>query len=244
VSPRRLVSLYPAEWRRRYEEEFLALLEARPSRRMDVFDIAWGALDAHLFPQAPEGRFLVFTRLAGLAAVGAGAALLGGFLGFIVPGINEYTVLAFYVLALIGLVGIHVRHFAVSPALAWLAFAVPFLSLFWGIAFVVLTRIGVLPTSGGELGYWAAISLWIGAAALGAAILTFRVLPVVVGLAFVMSAPLALLDLVASNSGVSSDTLAIVSQVGIVLFALGWLGAGWSLVAAQPEEGVLGPANP
>jgi hypothetical protein len=171
-------------------------------------------------------------------------ALLGGFLGFIVPGINEYTVLAFYVLALIGLVGIHVRHFAVSPALAWLAFAVPFLSLFWGIAFVVLTRIGVLPTSGGELGYWAAISLWIGAAALGAAILTFRVLPVVVGLAFVMSAPLALLDLVASNSGVSSDTLAIVSQVGIVLFALGWLGAGWSLVAAQPEEGVLGPANP
>jgi Flp pilus assembly protein protease CpaA len=58
-----------------------------------------------------------------------------------------------------------------------------------------------------------------------------------------MSAPLALLDLVASNSGVASDTLAIVSQVGIVLFAMGWLGAGWSLVAAQPEEGVLGPAN-
>jgi hypothetical protein len=243
MSPHWLVRLYPPVWRERYGEEFLVLLEARPPRHSDLIDIAWGALDAHLFPQAPAGRFRMFTRIAGVAAMAAGVALLGGFLGFIVPGINEYTVLAFYVLALIGLVGIHVRHFAVSPALAWLAFAVPFLSLFWGIAFVVLTRIGVLPTSGGELGYWAAISLWIGAAALGAAILTFRVLPVVVGLAFVMSAPLALLDLVASNSGVSSDTLAIVSQVGIVLFALGWLGAGWSLVAAQTEEGLLGPAN-
>jgi hypothetical protein len=184
----------------------------------------------------------MFTRIAGLAALGAGVALLGGFLGFIVPGINEYTLLAFYVLALIGLVGIHLRHLAVRPALAWLAFAIPFLGLFSGIAFVVLTRIGVLPTSGGELGYWTAISLWIGAAALGAAILAFRVLPVVVGLAFTMSAPLALLDLVASNSGVASDTLAIVSQVGIVLFAMGWLGAGWSLLSAQPEEGVLRPA--
>jgi hypothetical protein len=243
MNPHRLVRLYPPAWRERYGDEFLALLEDRPPRRRDILDIAWSALDAHLFPQAPEGRFRMFTRIAGLAALGAGVALLGGFLGFVVPGINEYTLLAFYVLALIGLVGIHLRHLAVRPALAWLAFAVPFLGLFSGIAFVVLTRIGVLPTSGGELGYWTAISLWIGAAALGAAILSFRVLPVVVGLAFTMSAPLALLDLVASNSGVASDTLAIVSQVGIVLFAMGWLGAGWSLVAAQPEEGVLGPAN-
>jgi hypothetical protein len=243
MSPHRLVGLYPAAWRQRYGDEFLALLETRPPRRLDVIDIAWGALDAHLFPQAPEGRFRMFTRLAGLAALGAGVALLLGFLGFVVPGLNEYTVLAFYVLGLIGLAGIHLRHIAVRPALAWVAVALPFLSLFSGIAFVVLTRVGILPTSGGELGYFTAISLWIGAAALGAAILTFRALPVAVGIAFTMSAPLALLDLVASSSGVQSDALAIASEVGIVLYAVAWLGAGWSLVAAQPEEGVLGPAN-
>jgi hypothetical protein len=235
-----LVALYPAAWRERYGEEFVALLEARPPRRVDVFDIALGALDAHLFPQAPEGRFRMFTRIAGVAAIGAGVALLAGFLGFIVEGINEYTLLAFYVLALVGLAGIHLRHLAVRPVLAWLALALPFVSLASGIAFVALTRVGVVPTDGGELGYLVAISLWIGAAALGAAILTFRVLPAGVGIAFTMSAPLALLDLVAANSGVKSDTLALVSQVGIVLYALGWLGVGWSLVAAQPEESVLG----
>jgi hypothetical protein len=244
MRPNVLLRLYPSAWRTRYGEEFLLVLESRPPRGRDVVDIALGALDAHLFPQAPEGRFQMFTRVAGLAALGAGVALLGGFLGFIVPGINEYTVLAFYLLALVGLVGIHLRHLAVRPALAWVGFTIPFLSLGWGIAFVALTRVGFLPTSGGEFGYWAAISLWIGAAALGAAILTFRALPVAVGLAFVMSAPLALLDLVASNSGVASDTLAIVSQIGIVLFAVGWLGAGWNLVVAQPAEAVLGPVNP
>jgi hypothetical protein len=242
VSPHRLVGLYPTAWRDRYGEEFLALLEDKPPSRLDLIDIAWSALDARLFPQAPEGSFRMFTRIAGLAALGAGVALLAGFLGFLIPNVNEYTVLAFYALGLVGLAGIHVRHLAVRPVLAWLALVLPFLSLFSGIAFVVLTRVGVLPTSGGELGYVVAISLWIGAAALGAAILTFRVLPVGVGIAFTMSAPLALLDLVAASSGVKSDTLALVSQVGIVLYALGWLGAGWSLLVAQPQEGVLGTA--
>lgn len=242
MSPERLVGLYPAGWRERYGDEFLALLEDHPPGRLDRIDIVWAALDAHLFPQAPEGRFRMFTRVAGLAALGAGVALFAGFLGFLIPNVNEYTVLAFYVLGLIGLAGIHVRHVAVRPALAWVAIALPFLSLFSGIAFVVLTRVGVIPTSGGELGYFVAIALWIGAAALGAAILAFRVLPVAVGIVFTMSAPLALLDLVAANSGVQSDTLALVSQIGIVLYALGWLGTGWSLIAAQPEEGVLGSA--
>ncbi len=238
MSPHRLVGLYPAAWRQRYGDEFLALLEERPPRRLDVIDIAWGALDAHLFPQAPEGRFRMFTRLAGLAAIGAGAALLVGF-----TGLNEITVPVFYVLAIVGLVGIHLRQVAVRPALAWFGFLVPLLALVWGIGFVVLTRVGVLPTNGGEIGYFAGIALWIGSATLGAVMLTIRVFPVGVGLAFTITAPVAMIGLLAGRAIASGSVLDVVSQAGIVAYALAWLVAGWSLLAAQPQEGVLGESG-
>ena len=46
-----LLSLYPQAWRKRYGDEFQALLEQRGIRFFDLFDILRGALDAHLHPQ-------------------------------------------------------------------------------------------------------------------------------------------------------------------------------------------------
>jgi len=46
-----ILKLYPETWRARYEPEFRALLEEAPMGFMDVLDIAFGALDAHLRPQ-------------------------------------------------------------------------------------------------------------------------------------------------------------------------------------------------
>ena len=43
-----LVRCYPARWRARYGDEFLALLEERPLGPYDVADILLGALDARL----------------------------------------------------------------------------------------------------------------------------------------------------------------------------------------------------
>lgn len=43
----KLLLLYPRAWRRRYEDEFLALLEDRPLTAADLLDIVRGALDAH-----------------------------------------------------------------------------------------------------------------------------------------------------------------------------------------------------
>ena len=235
MSPKRMVGLYPAPWRHRYGDEFLALLEERPPTAVQVLDVLWGAIDAHLFPQAPEGRFRMFTRVAGLAAIGAGAALLVGF-----AGLNEITGPVFYILAIVGLVGIHLRQVSVRPGLAWFGFVVPLLALAWGIGFVLLTRIGVLPTSGGEFGYFANIALWIGSATLGAVILTIRVFPVVVGLAFTITAPVAMIGLLAGGAIAPGGALAILSQLGLVAYALGWLVVGWSLLAAQRQEGVLG----
>ena len=48
MSVSRLMALYPATWRQRYEDEFLVLLETRPPSLGDRIDIVRGALDAHL----------------------------------------------------------------------------------------------------------------------------------------------------------------------------------------------------
>jgi hypothetical protein len=53
-----LLSLYPRAWRERYEEEFIALLEARPPDVHDRIDIVRGALDARLHPRADVGGSL------------------------------------------------------------------------------------------------------------------------------------------------------------------------------------------
>ena len=81
----RIVRLYPAAWRERYELEFVELLATRPPTLMDQIDIVRGAVDAHLHPQVPHRRGIQspssasednvrLGRRLGLGAVG-GAAL-------------------------------------------------------------------------------------------------------------------------------------------------------------------------
>ena len=52
----RLVGLYPAAWRERYEAEFVEILASRPPGVADRIDIVRGALDAHLHPQVRRPR--------------------------------------------------------------------------------------------------------------------------------------------------------------------------------------------
>ena len=52
---RLLIRCYPARWRARYGDEFLALLEERPLGPYDVPDILLGALDARLRSQRAAG---------------------------------------------------------------------------------------------------------------------------------------------------------------------------------------------
>ena len=53
-----LLSLYPRAWRERYEDEFIAILEARPPGPHDRIDIIRGAVDARLHPRADLGGSL------------------------------------------------------------------------------------------------------------------------------------------------------------------------------------------
>ena len=185
----------------------------------------------------------MLTRLAGIAALGAGLSLLIGFLGSVIPSVNQFTVPIFYGLAVVGLVGIHQQQVRVRPGLAWMGFAAALLGLVAGISGFVLAAAGVLPASGGEYGFVSALALWIGSTVLGATMLAIRVLPVPVGLAITIGAPVAMIGLIAGRGGAASDALDVVAQLGIVIYAFGWVGVGLSLLAAQPREGVLGPAS-
>jgi len=49
-----LVRLYPAAWRERYGEEFLALLADRSLSPSLLIDVLAGALDARIAPQSPH----------------------------------------------------------------------------------------------------------------------------------------------------------------------------------------------
>jgi hypothetical protein len=53
-----LLRLYPPSWRKRYGEEFVALLEQCQPSPMLLFDVALGALDARIAPQDMTGRIL------------------------------------------------------------------------------------------------------------------------------------------------------------------------------------------
>jgi hypothetical protein len=55
MNGRWLAGLYPRAWRKRYGEEFLALLEGLPASPRLVLDALFGALDAHLRPQVGVG---------------------------------------------------------------------------------------------------------------------------------------------------------------------------------------------
>lgn len=69
----RLLRLYPAAWRERYEAEFLGLLHDRPVGLRGSGDVVLGAIDAHLHPELIGGTRQPLThRLPGLLATAAG----------------------------------------------------------------------------------------------------------------------------------------------------------------------------
>ena len=128
------------------------------------------------------------------------------------------------------------------PALAWFGFARG-ASRVGGVVSALSCSPGRRPAHvGGEFGWIAGFALWIGSIALGATMLAIGDFPLPVGLAITIAAPLAMIGLPAGLPMSPPKRLDLVVRAGIVLFGLGWSGAGLSLLAAQPAEGVLGTA--
>lgn len=79
-----LLHLYPRGWRGRYEEEFLALLEACPFSLWTIWDVCLGAIDAHLHLEALTGRMMPFMNRLRTTSV----IVFCAYIGFVVAGLG------------------------------------------------------------------------------------------------------------------------------------------------------------
>jgi hypothetical protein len=84
----RIVRLYPAAWRERYEAEFLALLDEHPPTLLDRLDVVRGAVDARMHPQVGPGADEPESGAARMRGAGA-TAILGGVF-WVLAGLGFY----------------------------------------------------------------------------------------------------------------------------------------------------------
>jgi hypothetical protein len=252
-----LVRLYPRAWRDRYEEEFVAVLEARPVGPFDAVDIFLGALDARrrAFGRArsmvQRKEIRMSTRLGGLAALATGllwfAVMAAVALreGFELLGVASMLLgLVTLVLAVIGLGAAQGR---AHPVATWTAVAVPVVgAVVTIIGFLVLNPIyGDVPVIG-DLTPWAigtvgVMATLIGAILFGLVTLMSRVLsPSAAAMIAVGGFGVLVLAMV-GGSGVAAlpeILMQILLVPAVVAFGVGWLWLGRNAMQAAPPRPV------
>jgi hypothetical protein len=247
-----LVALYPAHWRRRYGEEFRAVLEMRPLGPFDVGDILLGALDARLARRladagANTGGHRVLLRIGGVGAiVGAilwvlGLVLASGF-GDQVDGTFAVSLMVIGTLGLLlALVGLSAFQGHRDPRLAWPAFGVPALG-----TLVSLVGIAGFARPEGEAGFIGDLTPWwvwmlgvitmlIGSVLFAVATIRAAVLSragaIVLGLA---SAAALVLGSGLFGIEVSGVEPSFLMPAILVAFAAGWVALGVSALRRGP----------
>jgi hypothetical protein len=240
-----LIRCYPARWRQRYGDEFLAILEERPLGPYDVADILLGALDARLRSRradatsTAQGRGLPMSlRVGGVAAISGAVILAVSWFGTIsgaLPLDGRALValifggLAALLLALTILSAFQAREL---PRLVWTAFVLAAVGAV-GYTVGMITLIGVNEgdvTEGGQT--FAAIAYSVGGVA---AIVGFALFGIATFRSGVLSRPGAVLLAVgpALAAGawvvaftVAWDVGAMVMLAAMVCFLAGWVVLG------------------
>lgn len=240
-----LVRLYPRAWRDRYQDEFLAVLEARPVGPFDAADIVLGALDAHRRaigrPHRTSERkeIRMITRMGGLAALATGLlwfALVAAIaMGDDIQLLGVVLFLLGLVTLVLAVIGLGAAQGRAHPVATWLAVAVPVVGAVVALTgFLVLNLIyGDVPVLG-DLTRWAIGTLGIVATLVGA---------VLFGLVTLMSrvlSPLAAALIAVGGVGVlvlasfGSSCLVVLPEIlmqtllvpAVVAFGVGWLWLG------------------
>jgi hypothetical protein len=253
-----LLRCYPAAWRARYGDEFLALLEERPLGPYDAADILIGALDARLRSHRAAGsleRGLPMSlRLGGIAAI-LGAAILAVSWFGTVSGALPLDGRALVALIFIGLVALLVALTILSafqaramPGLVWTAFAFAALG---AIAYTVgmVALIGVNEGDVTESGQtFAAMTYFVGGVA---AIVGFALFGIATFRSGVLSRPGAVLLAVGPALGavawvltitVAWDVGAMVMLGAMVCFLAGWVVLGIAAIRLDRPAAVARPA--
>ena len=251
---RALVRLYPRAWRDRYEDEFLAVLEARPVGPFDTVDVALGALDAHRRaagrrgPMSPRKEISMSTRFGGLAAVATGVLWFGFLAIAAIPDGNALIGVVALILGLFALavavVGLGAAQSRAHPVATWIAVLVPVIGV--GVAlsgFVVLSAMyGDVPLIGDFTPWWigtVGIMLVLGGAALfGLVTLISSVLSRTAAALIAFGGLGSLVIAIAGSSGIGAVP-EILMRIALIAaataFGVGWLWLGRSAIQTTPR---------
>jgi len=248
-----LLWLYPAAWRARYEDEFLAVLEERPLSPFDAFDIALGALDARIRPRslaidlAPRRTHPMNARIAGFAAIAGGVLTLVFIgLGILIPYPNNEYVAFLYPLTavalLVALIGLSATQGRRRPVLTWSAVAVPVAALVVSLAGMAGMAVRgdeplVAGVSGWYLWSFGLVGLIIGSVLFAAATAIVGVFSRPAALTLLAGSALMVLTLIPFGFGfVGSEPWMVPIAIGIVLFSAGWVWLGYAAATQRAFE--------
>lgn len=246
---RRLLRVYPADFRRDYAEPMAQLFadQLRDTRESaatagsirlwirTLLDILTSALSQHMerdrtVAHSAAPMPTISSRALGIAGVLAGVVLLAPFVitfegAWFAPHIILFNA---FVIALA--VGMHRRQAIASPRLALVATAAVVVANAWYLAMTALSMTGVYPLGAfGYIYFLAGIALWVSAVAYGAASLVigafWRWGPalLVIGSALAVTG-IERLGLVAGDS-----IFGPLSQIGLVMHGAGWIVLGAEL---------------
>lgn len=224
-----LIRCYPARWRERYGDEFLAVLEERPLGPYDVADILLGALDARLRSRrqraaGPDGRGISMSlRIGGFAAIfGAILWAVAGLLNTGVAGnVGDAVPVAMLMIGMIVMVvamaGLSAFQARTHPGSIWVAFAVTVIgTILFFVGYVAMTWVG----GDGFWGLWfiGTLTVIVGSGLFAAVTYQTRVFPragaVLIGIGIIV---------ILADAIVNTRTLI---PIGMGCLAVGWLVLG------------------
>ncbi|MEO8274202.1 MAG: hypothetical protein ABI620_09055 [Chloroflexota bacterium] len=250
-----LLMLYPARWRRRYGEEFRAILETRPLGPFDVADVLLGALDARLTrfrlagASGPIGGHLVMLRTGGFGAIGGGILWFAGIFGLSTQGEPEALWLAMMLVGnaglLLALAGLSAFQAYRNPKLTWAAFAIPAIGTLLSIA--GLAAMALAPADSPIVAGWSAYGIWVlgligtvvGSILFGVATLRAAVFSSRAAAALIVSAAAVIALTFGLASGSTNTIQTIVVALGLGAFAASWVALGVTALRRGPIRAVV-----
>lgn len=248
-----LLALYPAHWRRRYGEEFRAMLESRPLGPYDVADVLLGAFDARLTRfrllemSAPSGGDQVVLRIGGFGAVAGGILWFVGLAGSSI--IDMPAGVPFVVLAMLGLVGLLLAFVGLSafqahraPLLAWSALVIPLVGGL--VALAGMIGMATLPTGSpaadGAWGTWFAglLATFVGSVLFAVATIRAAVLSRRSAFTLAGSAVVVILIALGYPNGLGEDVASLAVALAMAAFSGSWVWLGLSALRRGPIRAV------
>jgi hypothetical protein len=184
------------------------------------------------------------TRLAGLAGVVGGAALLAAFVVDIAPGLNDIRLALFFVGAIAVSAAAYAPLAATRRGVARVAVGLVLVANAWGLAMGAISAAASIPVGPGTFGvvyFWAGLSWWLADALFGFVALCLGGWARLGALALGVGSLLAItgMDRLQLTSPANPTIFGLLSLTGIALNGLGWVVLGLWLIARRRSAATL-----